>query len=162
MNSDSKLKNVKYNFDKITSANSTNWKLILIWIVVFEIIASLIEFLNIENASNFTVKIEHTLATELILGSVVTLFVWFCVYNIIFENRKYITRLLFIGILGSYFILTGDFTLGFLLQNMNPFHFFDLEFGFLFIIELIFKFIIIYLLYQFAKTLRNQDLIINN
>lgn len=162
MNSSSKLKVVKYNFDKITSQNSTNWKLILVWIVVFEIIASLVEFLNIENASTFTVKIEHTLITEIILGIVVTLFVWFCVYNIIFENRKYITRLLFIGILGLYFILTGDFTLGFLFQNMNPFHFFDLEFGFLFFIELIFKFIIIYLLYQFAKTLRNQDIIINN
>lgn len=159
MANNSKLKTVKHGFDKITSAHSTNWKLVFVWIIVFEIIASLIEFLNIESSSKYTIKIEHTLTTEIILGISVTLFIWFCVYNIIFTNKVYINRLLFIGVIASYFILTGDFTLGFLLQNLNPLHFFDLEFGLIFIIEIVLKLVILYLIYQFVKTLKNNNVI---
>lgn len=158
----SKLKKVKENFDLITSQNATNWKLVLIWIVVIEIFASLIEFLNFDSSTKFSITFNHTLTTEIILGVAVTLFVWFCIYNIVFENRKYISRLLFIGVIGLYFIITNDFTLGFLLQNINPLHFFDLEFGFVFVIELIFKIVIVYLFIQLIKSLRNQDEIINN
>lgn len=158
----SKLKKIKENFDLITSQNATNWKLVLIWIVLIEIFAAIIEFLNFDNSEKFSVYMEHTLSTEITLGIAVTLFVWFCIYNIIFENRKYINRLIFIGIIASYFIITNDFTLGFLLQNMNPLHFFDLEFGFVFIIELLFKILIIYLFIQLIKSLRNQDEIIGN
>lgn len=158
----SKLKKAKENFDLITSQNATNWKLVLVWIILIEIFASLIEFLNFDDSAQFSVKISHTLTTEIVLGVVVTLFVWFCIYNIIFENKKYITRLIFVGIIGLYFIITNDFTLGFLLQNINPLHFFDLEFGFVFIIELLFKIVIVYLFIQLIKSLRNQDNIINN
>lgn len=158
----SKLKKVKHNFDKVTSQNSTNWKLVIFWIVVFEIFASIVEFYNLENSAEYSVKLESSLTSEIILGLVVTIFVWFCIYNIIFENRKYIVRLLFIGLIGLYFIITNDFSLGFLLQNLNPFHFFNLEFGLLFVIELILKFLILYLVYQFIITLRKNDVISNN
>ena len=157
-----RLKKVKYNFDKITSQNSTNWKLVLIWIVFFELIASTLEYLYSDKLSKFTVEITHSLTVELILAFLVTLFVWFCIYNIIFENKNYIVRLIFIGIIGLYFIITNDFSLQFLLQNINPLHFFDLEFGFLFLIEVILKIIIAYLIYQFIISIRNNDTILEN
>ena len=157
-----RLKKVKYGFDKITSQNSTNWKLILLWIFIFEIIASVIEYLYADEVSKYVVSIPNSLAIELILAFSVTLFVWFCIYNIVFENRKLIIRLIFIGILGLYFILTKDFSLQFLLQNINPLHFFDLEFGLIFFIELFLKILMAYLVYQFIITLRNNNIINNN
>lgn len=162
MGEKSRLKKVKNRFDLITSSNSTNWKLVLIWIIIIEIFASIIEFVNFDSSSKFSVYMEHTLFTEITLGIVVTLFVWFCIYNIIFENKKYIIRLIFIGIIGAYFIITNDFTLAFLLQNMNPFHFFDLEFGIVFLIELILKIVIVYLFFQLVKSIKNQDQILGN
>ena len=157
-----RLIKVKNGFDKITSENSTNWKLVLFWIVVFEIFASILEYLFEEKIAKYAVSIPTSLTTELILASVVTLFVWFCVYNIIFENRKYIIRLTFIGVLGLYFIITNDFSLQFLLQNINPLHFFDLEFGLVFFIEILLKILIAYLIYQFIISLKNRDTIRDN
>ncbi len=156
------FKRVKHSFDKITSENSTNWKLVLIWIIIFEIIASALEYLFADKVSKYSIELTHTLTTELILATVVTLFVWLCIYNIIFENRKYIARLIFIGIIGLYFIITSDFTLQFLLQNINPLHFFDIEFGFIFFIEVFLKILITYLIYQFIISLKNNDVIIKN
>lgn len=157
-----KFKKVKYSFDKITSQNSTNWKLVLIWLVVFEIFASILEYLFANKITEYSVPITHSLITELILAIGVTLFVWFCIYNIIFENRKYIIRLIFIGIIGVYFIITSDFTLQFLLQNINPLHFFDLEFGFIFFVELFLKILMAYLIYQFIISLKNNDKVSKN
>lgn len=151
-----KLKKVKYSFDKITSANSTNWQLVIFWIIIFEFIASILEFIYIDKSENYSVHIPHTPLTEFIVASFVTLFVWFCIYNIIFENRENIFKLAFFSMIGMYFIVTNDFTFQFLLQNMNPFHFFDLEFGVIFFIELFFKIIITYLLYQLLISYKNR------
>lgn len=151
-----RLLRVKNGFDKITSQNATNWKLVLFWILVFEFIASIIEFLYVDKSSSFSISIPHTLFTELLVASIVTLFVWFIIWNIIFENRKNIFRLATFSILGLYFIITNDFTLQFLLQNLNPLHFFDLEFGIVFFVELSFKLIITYLLYQLLISLKNR------
>lgn len=151
-----RLLRVKNGFDKITSQNATNWKLVLFWILVFEFIASIIEFLYVDKSSSFSISIPHTLFTELLVASIVTLFVWFIIWNIIFENRKNIFRLATFSMLGLYFIITNDFTLQFLLQNLNPLHFFDLEFGIVFFVELSFKLIITYLLYQLLISLKNR------
>lgn len=40
----SKLKNIKYTFDKISSNNATDWQLALFWIVLFEISAVIFEY----------------------------------------------------------------------------------------------------------------------
>ena len=157
-----KFEKVKHNFDKITSENSTNWKLVLFWIIVFEIVASILEYLFAHKISEYSVPLSHSLTTELVLAISVTLFVWFCVYNIIFENKKYLIRLIFIGVIGLYFIITSDFTLQFLLQNINPLHFFDLEFGFIFFVELFLKMLMTYLIYQFIVSIKNNDEILKN
>ncbi len=58
--------------------------------------------------------------------------------------------------IGLYFIVTSDFTLQFLLRNLNPFHFFEFDFGVIFFIELFFKLIITYLLYQLIISYKNR------
>ncbi|WP_072680018.1 hypothetical protein [Arcobacter sp. LA11] len=151
-----RLLKAKNGFDKITSQNATNWKLILFWIIVFEFIASIIEFLYVDKSVDFSVSIPHTPLTELLVASMVTLFVWFFIWNIIYENKNNLFRLAIFSMIGLYFIITSDFTLQFLLQNLDPFHFFDLEFGFIFFVEFFFKLLIAYLIYQLIISLKNR------
>ncbi len=147
-----KLSIVKHNFDKITSQHSTSWKLVIFWILFFELISLLIEFLYVDTSSKFSIHITHTLFTELFVASIVSIFVWFCIYNIIYENKNNIFRLAIFSMIGFYFIITNDFTLQFLIQNLNPFHFFD--FGIIFFVELFFKMLILYLFYQLIISLQ--------
>ena len=157
MSENNKLKKVKHNFDRVTSQNSTNWKLVLFWILFFEVVASLIEFIYVDKSAQYSVHITHTLTTELILASMVALFVWFCIYNIIFESKRNIFRLAILSVIGAYLIITSDLTLQFLLHNLNPFHFFDYEFGVVFFVELFFKLILAYLIYQLIVSIRNRN-----
>jgi Na+/H+-translocating membrane pyrophosphatase len=150
-----KIKRLKYNFDKITSQNATNWKLVFFWIIVFEVLASIIEYLFVDTTSIST-HIPHTIFTELIVAILITLFVWFCVYNLIFGTKVGGIKLFFFSIVGLYFVVTNDFTLKFLLQNLNPYHFFDLKFGLVFFIEFFFKLLIIYLIYQLLVCIKNR------
>lgn len=143
-----KLKKVKYGFDKITSQNSTNWKLVLFWIFLLEIAASLIEFLSIDKSVEYSVAVSNTWTTQVLVGLAVTIFVWFCIYNIVHDDTKNRFRLLILTLIGLYFVVTNDFTLQFLLNNLNPMHFFELDFGGILILELLFKLIILYLIYQ--------------
>lgn len=151
------LKKVKYNFDRITSQNSTNWKLVLFWILFFEIVSSIIEFVYVDKSTEYSVHITHTLTTELILASMVSLFVWFCIYNIIFESKRNVFRLAVLSVLGAYLIVTSDLTFQFLIHNLNPFHFFDYEFGVVFFVELFFKLILAYLIYQLIVSVQNRN-----
>ncbi len=152
-NNKQKLKKVKGNF---ISIDFTNWEIVLLWVIFFEVIASIIEFLYVDKSDVYSVNIPHTPFTEIIVAIFVTVFVWFCIYNIIFENRKNLFILAFFTMVGLYFIVTSDFTLQFLLQNLNPLHFFDLEFGVIFFIELFFKLVILYLLYQLIINYKNR------
>ncbi len=151
------LKKIKQNFDKITSNNATNWKLVLFWILLFEVIASVIEFLYVDKSIAYSIPLQHTLLTEILVAFTVTAFVWFCVYNIIFENKNNIFKLATFSIVGLYFVITSDFTLQFLMLNLNPLHFFDLDFGVVFFIELFFKLVITYLLYQLLISFKNTN-----
>ncbi|MGB6329551.1 MAG: hypothetical protein WBF48_11545 [Halarcobacter sp.] len=150
-----KLLKAKNGFDKITSKNATDWKLVLFWIIVFEFIASIIEFLYVDTSTSFSVPIPHNFLTQFLVALMVTLYAWFFIWNIIFENRRNLFKLAIFSMIGLYFIITNDFTLQFLLQNLNPFHFFDLDFGIVFFIELFFKLIITYLIYQFVISFKN-------
>lgn len=156
-NNKQKLKQVKYNFDRITSQNSTNWKLALFWILFFEVVSSLIEFIYVDKSAEYSVHITHTLIIELTLASMVALFVWFCIYNIIFESKRNVFRLAILSVIGAYLIITSDLTLRFLIHNLNPFHFFDYEFGAVFFLELFFKLILAYLIYQLVVSIRNRN-----
>jgi hypothetical protein len=147
MNKD-KLKQVKESFDKITSQNSTNWKLVLFWIFCLEVVAAIVEFIWVDKYVEYSVKVPHTPAVEVLVGLGVTIFVWFCIYTIIYDDTKNRFRLLILTLIGLYFVVTNDFSLQFLLNNLNPLHFFELDFGAVLILELLFKLIILYLIYQ--------------
>ncbi|XOB62802.1 hypothetical protein ACMC56_03085 [Campylobacterota bacterium DY0563] len=155
MNRD-KLKKVKLGFDKITSNNSTNWKLVLFWIFFFEVVAAIFEFIFVDKYVEYSVSIPHTLTTEIIVGLIVTAFVWYCIYNIIFDDAKSKFRLLILTLVGLYFIVTNDFSLQFLLNNLNPLHFLELDFGGVLILELLLKLIILYLIYQLIVSRRKK------
>lgn len=143
-----KLKKVKLGFDKITSQNSTNWKLVLFWIFFFEVVAAIIEFIYVDKEIVYTEHVSSNLTSEIILGLGVAAFVWYCVYNIIFDDVKNKFRLLIVTLAGLYFIVTNDYSLQFLLNNLNPLHFLEFGFGGLLILELLFKLVILYLVYQ--------------
>ncbi|RXJ68964.1 hypothetical protein CRV08_05905 [Halarcobacter ebronensis] len=155
-----KLKKVKDNFDKITSQNSTNWKLVLFWIFLFEVVAAIVEFIFVDKYVEYSVDIPHTLTTEILVGLAVTAFVWYCIFNIVFfDSAKNRFRLLIITLVGLYFVVTNDFSLQFLLNNLNPLHFFELDFGGVLILELLLKFVILYLIYQLIISAKNNRVI---
>ncbi|WP_321314217.1 hypothetical protein [Halarcobacter sp.] len=151
-----KLKKVKLGFDKITSNNFTNWKLVLFWIFFFEVIAAIFEFIFVDKYVEYSVSIPHTLTTEILVGLIVTAFVWYCIYNIIFDDPKSKFRLLILTLVGLYFIVTNDFSLQFLLNNLNPLHFLELDFGGVLILELLLKLIILYLIYQLIVSTKKK------
>lgn len=153
---ENRLLNIKNSFDKLTSENFTNWKLVLFWIVVFELLASMFEYSFIGHQTFKEVTLHHTLSGQLIVGLSLTGFVWMCVYNIIFLNKTNFLYLILFGTLGLYFVVTHDLYLQFLINNINPIHMFELGFGIEVMIELIFKFIIFYLIYELIVTLTKK------
>ena len=154
-----RLKVVKESFDKITSQNSKNWKLVLFWIFSFELISAILEFIFVDKYVVYSLSIPHTLTSEVLVGLSVTAFVWYCIYNIIFDDPKSKFKLLILTLVGLYFVVTNDYSLKFLLNNLNPLHFLELDFGAILIIELLLKLIILYLIYQLiisAKKINNK------
>jgi len=151
------MKKFKDTFDKITSQNSTNWQLLLFWLIVVELFASIIEYLFLSNVNTSSVKIPHTIYTEIIVAIFVTSYVWFFIYNIINGTKRTLMKFMFFSVIGLYFIVTNDFTLNFLMQNLNPLHFFDLEFGFVFFVEVFLKLLMAYLVYQVFITIKNKQ-----
>lgn len=159
-NSMSKFGQLKYGFDKITSNHSQNWQLVIFWIIVFEIFSSLFEYMFVGNSSSFIVQIQNNIAKEFFIGLYFTVFLWACVYNFIFWNLTNLLWLCLIAITGLYFIITNDLTLNLLLHNLFPVHYFQASFSYIFIIELLFKLIITYLIYQLIRTLKNRNSIL--
>jgi hypothetical protein len=153
----SKLRKFKAGFDKITSNHSQNWQLVIFWIIVFEIFASLFEYMFVGNSTAFIIKIQDSIAKEFFIGLYFTIFLWACVYNFIFWNFTNLLWLCLIAITGLYFIITNDLTLNLLLHNLFPVHYLQASFSFVFIIELFFKLIIAYLIYQLIVAFKNRN-----
>ncbi len=143
-----KLKKIKYNFDRITSENSKNWKLVLLWIVIFELFASILEYFDDEKSLSFISSFPSGFYLEMSIALLFTLFLWLCVINIIFFKRSNFLTLILYTCFGIYWIITKDLTFNFLLHNLEPLHFLNANFTFLLFIELFIKFVILYLLYQ--------------
>jgi hypothetical protein len=151
------IKKFKYTFDKITSQNSTNWQLLLFWLIVVELVASIIEYIYADKMEDITETIPHTIYTEIAVALLVTAYVGFFIYNIINATQRTVMKFMFFSAVGLYFIITNDFTLNFLMQNLNPLHFFDFDFGFVFFVELFFKLLMTYLVYQLIVTIKNKE-----
>lgn len=146
-----KLKKLKYNFDKVTSKNSTDWQLAIFWIIVFEICASLFEYTFLQSTQNAINKIPSGISTELIIGSIFTLFLWLCVYNFIFWKKTNLLLLLIFAFTGLYLVITKDVSFQFLLHNLEPIHFFQASFSIALILELFLKLILLYLVFKVIK-----------
>lgn len=145
---------LKNNFDKITSNNSASWSLALFWIVLFEILATLIEYSFVHQTPTAMMHIPDGIYSEIIIGLIVTVYIWLCVYNLVFWNKSSILYLILFGFIGIYMITTHDYFLDFLINNINIFRLIQSDIGINLIIQLFFKLIIFYLIFQVVKSLR--------
>lgn len=150
----SKLKNIKHGFDKITSNHSQSWSLVLFWIILFEVSATLVEYHFIHKKPQIMYALPDGLYTEILIGFIVTFYLWMCVYNLIFWNKSSILYLVLIGFIGIYLIDTHDFSFDLFFHNINPLMMIENEFGANFIIQFLFKLIIFYLIYQLILSLK--------
>jgi len=156
MEAKTKRNNLKYIFDKITSNHAQDWKLALFWIIMFELFASIFEYVFFLNSHMYVDVATPSIFKEFIIGTLVTLFIWACVYNFIFWNKTNFLLLILFTCTGIYFMITNDLTFQFLLHNIEPFHFFQMGMSFVLIIELLFKVIITYLIFQLVKSVRKS------
>ncbi len=156
-NSFSKFKEYKHHFDKITSQNSKNWQLAFFWIICIEIFASIFEYEFLSNSATNVTLIPSGIGKDLIVSFFVVTFVAGCIYNIIFYSRKSIMILLLLGFLCAYLFITSDFTLSFLFHNIEPLHFFNIDFSFALFFELFLKLVITYLIYQLIASIRKKS-----
>ncbi|MFA6788913.1 MAG: hypothetical protein WC149_05230 [Arcobacteraceae bacterium] len=152
-----KFQQIKDGFDKITSNNSQNWQLVIFWILIFEIFASLFEYMFVGNSESYIIKIQNGIAKEFFIGLYFTIFLWACVYNFIFWNLTNLLWLCLIAVTGVYFIVTNDFTLNLLMHNFFPVHYLQAKFSYAILIELFFKLIMTYLIYQLVLSFKNQN-----
>jgi len=145
---------LKNNFDKITSNNSASWSLALFWIVIFEIIATLVEYSFLHHRPSIMIEIPSGIYSEIIIGLIVTIYVWLCIYNLIFWEKSAILFLILFGFIGVYMNITHDYVLDLFINNINVFRLIQSDTGINLIIQLFFKIIIFYLIYQVVKSLR--------
>ncbi|MGB7401392.1 MAG: hypothetical protein WA916_02360 [Arcobacter sp.] len=145
---------IRTTFDKITSNNSASWSLALFWIVIFEILATMIEYSFVHQTPDIMMHIPDGIYSEIIIGLIVTVYIWLCMYNLVFWDKTSILYLILFGFIGVYLITTHDFVFDLFIKNINIFRLIQSDTGINLIIQLFFKIIIFYLIYQLIKSLR--------
>tara|TARA_R110002050_G_scaffold672_6_gene4690 strand:+ start:2765 stop:3223 length:459 start_codon:yes stop_codon:yes gene_type:complete len=145
---------IRTTFDKITSNNSASWSLALFWIVIFEILATMIEYSFVHQTPDIMMHIPDGVYSEIIIGLIVTIYIWLCMYNLVFWDKTSILYLILFGFIGVYLITTHDFVFDLFIKNINIFRLIQSDTGINLIIQLFFKIIIFYLIYQLVKSLR--------
>ncbi|WP_419768246.1 hypothetical protein [Arcobacter sp.] len=145
---------IRTTFDKITSNNSESWSLALFWIVIFEILATMIEYSFVHQTPDIMMHIPDGIYSEIIIGLIVTVYIWLCMYNLVFWDKTSILYLILFGFIGIYLITTHDFVFDLFIKNINIFRLIQSDTGINLIIQLFFKIIIFYLIYQLIKSLR--------
>lgn len=150
------LKRMFYYFNKITSQHGTNWILAIIWVLVFELISSSFEYYYLDVSSKYVYYIPNNFFKELFIALTIVVFIWLCVYNIIFMKKNPFFFLIVYICLGTYLLITKDVTFNLLVNNIiNPF---KLEFStkiYVFI-QILIKIINTYLLYMTFISIRNS------
>lgn len=145
---------IRTTFDKITSNNSESWSLALFWIVIFEILATMIEYSFVHQTPDIMMHIPDGVYSEIIIGLIVTIYIWLCMYNLVFWDKTSILYLILFGFIGVYLITTHDFVFDLFIKNINIFRLIQSDTGINLIIQLFFKIIIFYLIYQLIRSLR--------
>ncbi|MGB5918129.1 MAG: hypothetical protein WBG60_03270, partial [Arcobacter sp.] len=149
-----KYMSIRTTFDKITSNNSASWSLALFWIVIFEILATMIEYSFVHQTPDIMMHIPDGVYSEIIIGLIVTIYIWLCMYNLVFWDKTSILYLILFGFIGVYLITTHDFVFDLFIKNINIFRLIQSDTGINLIIQLFFKIIIFYLIYQLIRSLR--------
>lgn len=149
-----KLLKIKFLFDSFTSNHSKNWELIIFWIIIFELFASLFDYTFLSNPISFIPILSHSFLTELIISVFFVFFIWISIMNLLFWNLKNFFYTLLYGFFFLYLFFTNDINLSFLFHNIEPLHFFSISFSLFLCIELFIKVIITYLFYQLFKSIK--------
>lgn len=155
-NTSNNLQNLRYKFDTITSRNGKDWLLALNWILVLELLSTILEYNLVQKAQNFVEPLNDGLLKELSIAFLIVVFIWYTVYNIIFMHKeKFLLFTLYISIC-IYLLFTNDLSFNLLLHNLNPFELLIDGFGFYMIVQIILKLTILYLIYKMLIAFRNR------
>ena len=151
------FKKLKYKFDLITSDDGKNWLLALNWILLLELISSVIEYQFLDIAKTYIEYIPDGIYKELTIAMFIVLFTWYSIYNFIFMRRnQFFIFTLYISVC-IYLLFTHDMSFNLLLHNLNIFEVTLEGFGFYVLIQILLKFIILYLLYKMLIVIKNRN-----
>lgn len=153
-----KLKIYKNTFDKITSNSGKDWVLAFIWIIILQLISSILEYEYLDIGKSYIFHMEESVYKELLISAIFVIFIWYCICSFIFMYRKQFITLALYGSICIYLAITHDLTFNLLLHNLNPFEIGIDGFGFYMISQLILKFIIIYLFIKILISIKNKKL----
>lgn len=151
-NSDS----LKYKFDKLTSNNGKSWLLALNWILFLEFLSSIIEFHFLDISKNYVEYIPEGIFKELSIAFMIVLFIWYSVYSFVSLQKESFFILSLYSTICLYLLITHDLSFNLLLHNLNLFEIFEDGFSFYLIIQLLLKFIIVYLIFKMFIAFRNR------
>ncbi len=149
-------KSFLYKFDKITSNNGKDSLLALIWILIFEFTSTILEYEYLDTSEQYIFHMQEGLIKELFIALLFVLFIWYCVYSIIFMYRKQFITLALYGSLCIYLLITHDITFNLLFHNLNPINILENGFSFYMMIQLFLKLIIIYLLIKMFTIIKKD------
>ena len=151
------FKQLKNKFDLISSENGKNWLLALNWILIIEFFSSIIEYNFLDIAKNFVEPFPNGVYKELLIASLVVLFIWYSIYNFIFMRKQEFFILTLFASVCTYLLFTRDLTFNLLLHNLNLFELTLDGFGFYLIIQLFLKFLIFYLIFKMLIAFKNRN-----
>lgn len=148
--------NFLYKFDKITSNNGKDPILAFIWILVLEFTSTILEYEYLEVSEQYIFTMQDGLLKELFIALLFVLFIWYCVYSIVFMYRKQFITLALYSSLCIYLLITHDITFNLLIHNLNPINIIENGFSFYMMIQLFLKVIIIYLVIKMLTNIRKN------
>ena len=149
-------KNFLYKFDKITSNNGKDPFLAFIWILIFEFTSTILEYEYLDISEQYIFHMQDGLFKELFIALLFVLFIWYCVYSIVFMYRKQFITLFLYGSLCVYLLITHDITFNLLLHNLNPISIIENGFSFYMFVQLFLKLIIIYLVIKMLTSIKKE------
>jgi len=151
-----KSKKVLAKFDKITSNNGKDWILTLVWIFIFEFVSTVLEYEYLDVSEKYIFHMQDGVIKEIFIALLFVLFIWYCVYSIVFMYRKQFITLALYGSLCIYLLITHDITFTLLMHNLNPTSLINTGFSFYLAIQLLLKLIITYLVIKMLISIKKQ------
>lgn len=143
-------------FDKITSNNGKDTLLALIWVLIFEFTSTVLEYEYLDVSEQYIFHMQDGMIKEIFIALLFVLFIWYCVYSIVFMYRKQFITLALYGSLCIYLLITHDITFSLLMHNLNPASLISNGFSFYLLIQVLLKLIITYLVIKILISIKKQ------